>query len=278
MKRNEICKFKYRKETPVKSGFTELDKITSDWKNGELIVIGARPSMGKSAFSLSMIKNIAVDTNTPVALFSLEMSMNQLAHRFMINVSGVENVDSSNEDELSLLNEAEKQLDNAPIFVDDSPSLSVNELRTRAFHLVREHQIKLIMIDYLQLMNASGMLFSNREEEVSTITRSLKALAKELNIPIIAFSQLNRGVENREGIEGKCPQLRDIRESGSIEQDADMICFIHRPDYYRVFEDCKGNDLRGKALIIVAKNRNGQTGDALLKFSPEICRFQNIDE
>ena len=278
MKRNEICKFKYRKETPVKSGFTELDKITSDWKNGELIVIAARPSMGKSAFALSMIKNIAVDINTPVALFSLEMSMNQLACRFMINVSGVKNVDSSNEEELSLLNEAEKQLDNAPIFIDDTPSLSVHELRTKAFRLVREHQIKIIILDYLQLMNASGMTFGNREEELSVITRSLKALALELNIPIIAFSQLNRVVESCEGFEGKRPQLNDLRKLGSIEQDADMVCFIHRPDYYRIFEDGEGNDLHGMAEIIVAKNRNGQIGYALLKFSPEIHRFQNIDK
>ena len=180
--------------------------------------------------------------------------------------------------EQSLLNEAEEQVNNAPIHLDDTPVLSIYELRTRAFRLVREYQIKLIVIDCLQLMNASGTTFGNREEEVSVITRSLKALAMELNIPIIAFSQLNRGKEAREGIEGKRPQLSDLRESGTIEQDADIICFVHRPEYYKIYQDEKGNDLRGMAEIIVAKNRNGQTGNVLLKFLGATSRFQNKEE
>ena len=171
-----------------------------------------------------------------------------------------------------------KELYDAPLYVDDTPSLSVFELRTKARRLVREHGVKIIIIDYLQLMNASGMSFGSRQEEVSTISRSLKGLAKELNIPIIALSQLNRGVESREGIDGKRPQLSDLRESGAIEQDADMVCFIHRPEYYKIFQDEKGNDLHGMAEIIIAKHRNGAVGDVLLRFRGEFARFQNPDD
>ena len=171
-----------------------------------------------------------------------------------------------------------KDLIDAPLYVDDTPSLSVFELRTKARRLVREHNVKIIIIDYLQLMNASGMAFGSRQEEVSTISRSLKGLAKELNIPIIALSQLNRGVENREGIEGKRPQLSDLRESGAIEQDADMVCFIHRPEYYKIYQDDHGNDLRGMAEIIIAKHRNGAVGDVLLRFKGEYTRFQNPED
>ena len=163
----------------------------------------------------------------------------------------------------------------APLYVDDTPSLSVFELRTKARRLVREHGVKIIIIDYLQLMNASGMSFGSRQEEVSTISRSLKGLAKELNIPIIALSQLNRGVENREGEEGKRPQLSDLRESGAIEQDADMVCFIHRPEYYKIYTSADGSDLRGMAEIIIAKQRNGPIGTVNLVWMPEYTRFVN---
>jgi len=166
----------------------------------------------------------------------------------------------------------------APIYIDDTPSLSVFELRTKARRLVSEHGVKIIMIDYLQLMNASGMSYNSRQEEVSTISRSLKQLAKELNIPIIALSQLNRGVESREGIEGKRPQLADLRESGAIEQDADMVCFIHRPEYYKIYQDEKGRDLRGMAEIIIAKHRNGAVGEVLLRFMKEFARFSDQDD
>lgn len=280
MRKLSIFNYKYEKEKVVESGFPELDKVTFGWKNGELIVIGGRPAMGKTAFGISMIRNIAILNRIPVAFFSLEMSSVQFMNRFLSNVSGVE----VNQDELyskqehRLLDDAEKIIEDAPVFLDDTPSLSVHELRTKASRLVREHQIKLIIVDYFQLLNASGMAFGNREEEIGVITRSLKALAKELNIPIIAFSQLNRSVENREGIEGKRPQLSDLRDSGSIEQDADMICFIHRPEYYKILQDDKGNDLHGMAEIIVAKNRNGKMGDARLRFLGATSRFQNIDE
>ena len=277
MKKLGIFKYEYVGERAIQSGFTELDKITFGWKKGELIVIGGRPAMGKTALAISLVRNIAILNRTPIAYFSLEMSTVQFMNRFLSNVSNVEinHVESYTKKEQALLDNAEKIIEDAPIFLDDTPALSVQELRTKASRLVREHQVKLIIIDYLQLMNASGMIYSNREEEVSVITRSLKALAMELNIPIIALSQLNRR-ENCEGIDGKRPQLSDLRESRTIEQDADMICFIHRPEYYRIFQDEKGNDLHGMAEIIVAKNRNGKMGDTLLKFSSQIARFDNI--
>lgn len=277
MKKLGIFKYEYVGERAIQSGFTELDKITFGWKKGELIVIGGRPAMGKTALAISLVRNIAILNRTPIAYFSLEMSTVQFMNRFLSNVSNVEinHAELYSEKEQALLDDAEKIIEDAPIFLDDTPALSIQELRTKASRLVREHQVKLIIIDYLQLMNASGMSYSNREEEVSVITRSLKALAMELNIPIIALSQLNRR-ENREGIDGKRPQLSDLRESRTIEQDADMICFIHRPEYYRIFQDEKGNDLHGMAEIIVAKNRNGKMEDTLLKFSSQIARFDNI--
>lgn len=273
----------------IASGFHALDSMTSGWQNSDLVILAARPAMGKTAFALSMAKNMAVDQNIPVAFFSLEMSNVQLVNRMIVNVCEIkgEKIKSGQltDYEWAQLDNRIKQLYGAPLYVDDTPSLSVFELRTKARRLVREHGVKVIMIDYLQLMNASGMSFGSRQEEVSTISRSLKGLAKELNIPILALSQLNRGVENRGGGEGisamidaKRPQLSDLRESGAIEQDADMVLFIHRPEYYRIFEDQNGRDLRGMAEIIIAKHRNGAVGDVLLKFRGEFARFQNPDE
>ncbi len=172
-----------------------------------------------------------------------------------------------------------KHLYSAPLFIDDTPSLSIFELRTKARRLVREHQVKIIIIDYLQLMNASGMKFGSREQEVSMISRSLKQLAKELNIPIIALSQLNRSVESREGRDGKRPQLSDLRESGAIEQDADIVCFIHRPEYYtKSGEDAQGNDIRGLAEFIVAKHRSGSVDDVKMRFRARFARFENWED
>ncbi len=266
----------------LSSGFDRLDKMTSGWQNSDLIIIAARPAMGKTAFVLSMAKKMAVDLRIPVAMFSLEMSNVQLVNRMIVNVCEIpgEKIKSGQlaPYEWGQLDSKITQLYDAPFYVDDTPSLSVFELRTKARRLVREHGVKIILIDYLQLMNASGMSFGSRQEEVSTISRSLKGLAKELNIPIIALSQLNRGVESREGNEGKRPQLSDLRESGAIEQDADMVCFIHRPEYYRIYQDEKGRDLRGMADIIIAKHRNGAVGDVLLRFRSEFARFQDPDE
>lgn len=266
----------------IASGFHDLDKMTSGWQNSDLVILAARPAMGKTAFALSMAKNMAVDAKVPVAFFSLEMSNVQLVNRLIVNLCEIEGEKIKSGQlqphEWGQLDYKIRDLYGAPLYVDDTPSLSVFELRTKARRLVREHGVKVIMIDYLQLMNASGMSFGSRQEEVSTVSRSLKGLAKELNIPILALSQLNRGVESREGNEGKRPQLSDLRESGAIEQDADMVLFIHRPEYYRIYADEKGRDLRGRAEIIIAKHRNGAVGDVLLTFKGQYARFQNIDD
>jgi replicative DNA helicase len=277
------------KMSGVQCGFTDLDKITQGWQKGDLVIIAARPSMGKTAFVLSMIKNMAVNYKTPVAIFSLEMPNIQLVNRLIMNVTQLEGEKIRSgrlaPHEIEQLDIMINELYGAPIYIDDTASLSVFELRSKARRLVREHNIQCIFIDYLQLMNASGMMkfSSSRENEVSMISRNLKALAKELNIPIVALSQLNRKVEDRTGTgkEGptvRLPQLSDLRESGAIEQDADIVCFIHRPEYYKIFEDEYQHDLRGKAQIIVAKHRNGKTGDVLLEFVDKFARFQNLNE
>jgi replicative DNA helicase len=266
----------------VTSGFHTLDKITSGWQKSDLIIIAARPAMGKTAFILSMAKNIGVDHNIPIAVFSLEMSNVQLVNRLIMNVCQLEGEKIKNgqldRHEWEKFDRDITQLMDAPIYIDDTPSLSVFELRSKARRLVRENKIQIVVIDYLQLMNASGMSFQSREQEVSIISRSLKGLAKELDIPIIALSQLNRGVEGRSGYDGKRPQLSDLRESGAIEQDADMVCFIHRPEYYKIYTDNSGNSVVGLAEIIVSKHRNGAVGDVQLKFKSEFAKFMNKDD
>lgn len=266
----------------LSSGYHQLDAMTSGWQNSDLIIIAARPAMGKTAFVLSMAKNMAIDMKIPVAVFSLEMSNVQLINRLISNVCEIDSkkIKSGQLEpyEWQQLDQRMTLMYDTPLYLDDTPSLSVFELRTKARRLVHEHDVKMIIIDYLQLMNASGMGFGSRQEEVSTISRSLKGLAKELNIPIIALSQLNRDTEKREGLEGKKPQLSDLRESGAIEQDADMVCFIHRPEYYKIYEDEKGRDLHGMAQIIIAKHRNGAVGDVLLKFKAEHTKFINPED
>ena len=268
--------------TGVPTGYHKLDDITSGWQPSDLVIIAGRPAMGKTSFALSMAKNIAADYQVPMAFFSLEMSNVQLVNRLISNACEIQGSKILNgqlqPDEWDRLDKRVNNLLGAPLYVDDTPGLSVFELRTKARRLVREHGVKIIMIDYLQLMNANGMRFSSRQEEVSVISRSLKGLAKELDIPILALSQLNRGVESREGLEGKRPQLSDLRESGAIEQDADMVLFVHRPEYYHIYQDDNGRDLRGMAQIIIAKHRKGATGDVLLTFRGEFTRFENPED
>lgn len=260
------------------TGYPKLDKMTSGWQNSDLIIIAARPAMGKTAMVLSMCKNMAVEFNTKVAIFSLEMSRLQLVNRLIQNVCEIEGEKIKSgrlsDREWNQLLSRIGTLQSAPIFIDDSPGLSILELRTKARRLVREKGVQFIVIDYLQLMNASGMKFGSREQEVSMISRSLKELAKELNIPIIALSQLNRSVESRS--EDKRPQLSDLRESGAIEQDADIVCFIHRPEYYLhgAARD-EAPELRGKAEFIIAKHRSGSVGDVDLRFRGQYARFEN---
>lgn len=259
------------------SGFKKLDEFTSGWQKSDLVIIAARPAMGKTALVLSMAKNMAVNYKLPIGVFSLEMSNVQLVNRLIVNVCQIEGekIKSGRLDdhEWERLDSKIKELYDAPIYVDDTPSLSIFELRTKARRLVREHGVQMLVIDYLQLMNASGMNYGSREQEVSMISRSLKGLAKELNIPIIALSQLNRGVESRQG-EGKRPQLSDLRESGAIEQDADIVCFIHRPEYYKITEDEHGSTA-GLAEIVISKHRNGPTGIVRMRFENEFALFKD---
>ena len=268
----------------LETGFHELDKITSGWQNSDLIIIAARPAMGKTAFVISMAKNMAVEYNTKIAIFSLEMSNLQLVNRLISNTCEITGDKIKNgqltQPEWDQLMTRIQSLTSTPLYVDDTPSLSVLELRTKARRLVREHNIQLIIIDYLQLMNATGMKFGSREQEVSMISRSLKQLAKELNIPIIALSQLNRGVESRQITDNnRRPQLSDLRESGAIEQDADIVCFIHRPEYYiKSGFDAENKDIRGLAEFIIAKHRSGGVGSVDLRFVKTYARFQNWND
>lgn len=265
----------------LETGYYDLDKVTSGWQQSDLIIVAARPAMGKTALVLSMAKNMAVNYNTPVAIFSLEMSNLQLVNRLISNVCELESEKIKSgqlsQIEWDKLMTKIKQLYSAPLYIDDTPSLSVFELRTKARRLVREHHVKIIIIDYLQLMNASGMKFGSREQEVSMISRSLKQLAKELSIPIIALSQLNRSIENR--TDGKRPQLSDLRESGAIEQDADIVCFIHRPEYYLKHDvEGDGSDIKGLAEFIIAKHRSGSVADVKMRFRAQFARFENWDD
>ncbi|PIF05291.1 MAG: replicative DNA helicase [Draconibacterium sp.] len=276
----QIEKAKNQKEglSGVPSGFTALDRITSGWQRTDLIIIAARPSMGKTAFVLSMARNMAVDHNKRVALFSLEMSSLQLVTRIISSETelGSQKLKSGQlEDwEWEHLNRKIGTLDEAPIFIDDTPALSIFEFRAKCRRLKMQQNIEAVIVDYLQLMTAGSDMRGSREQEVSTISRSLKAIAKELDLPIIALSQLNRSVESREG---KRPQLSDLRESGAIEQDADIVVFIHRPEYYGIDEDDSGNSLRGIAEIIIAKHRNGATGDIHLAFKKELAKFSDME-
>ncbi len=262
----------------IASGYTELDKITSGWQNGDLVILAARPAMGKTAFALSMAKNMAIDNGIPVGFFSLEMSRMQLGMRLLSNVSEIPGEKLKTGQlapyEWQQLDAGMAKFFGKPLYIDETPSLTIFEFQTKARRLVREHGVKVIMIDYLQLMDAGDSRIGNRQEAVSMISRSLKQMAKELNIPILALSQVNREGSKREGDEGKRPQLTDLRESGAIEQDADLVIFIHRPEYYHL----GGEEKRGLAEIIIAKHRNGATGIVELKFIHSFAAFRNITD
>ena len=268
--------------TGVPSGYYRLDAMTAGWQPSDLIIIAGRPAMGKTSFGLSMAKNIAADYKVPIGFFSLEMSNEQLMSRMISNVCEIEGSKilsgQLRRDEWDRLDKRVNHLLDIPMYVDDTSGLSVFELKTKARRMVRENGVKIIMVDYLQMLNANGMRFSNRQEEISKITECLKNLSKELNIPVVALSQLNRGVENREGLEGKRPRLSDLRESGAIEAYADVVLFVHRPEYYHIYNDDNGRDLHGMAQIIIAKHRKGATGDVLLTFRGEFTRFENPEE
>jgi len=264
----------------VPSGFTHIDRTTLGWQPSDLIIIAARPSMGKTAFVLSMARNVAIDYEKPVAFFSLEMSSLQLMMRLIVSESGLNSQDVRNgqltPEQWKHLETSIKPLASASLFIDDTPALSIYEFRSKARRLKTQYDIQLIVIDYLQLMTGNNDTRGNREQEVASISRSLKAIAKELNIPIIALSQLNRSVESRGG--SKRPQLSDLRESGAIEQDADIVAFIHRPEYYGLNQDEDGLPTAGMAEIIIAKHRNGEVKTIKLRFRKEQVRFVDYDE
>ncbi|KAA9327586.1 replicative DNA helicase [Hymenobacter busanensis] len=268
--------------TGVPSGFTALDRVTSGWQPSDLVIIAARPGMGKTAFVVSAMRNAAVEFKKPVAIFSLEMSSIQLVNRL---ISAEAELDSEKikkgnlaDYEWAQLNHKIASLSAAPIFIDDTPALSIRELRTKCRRLKAHHDIQMIIIDYLQLMTGNsdgGKGAGNREQEIASISRALKGIAKELNVPVLALSQLSRSVETRGG--DKRPQLSDLRESGSIEQDADMVIFLYRPEYYKITEDEMGNPTQGMGEVIIAKHRNGSLENVQLKFIGRFTKFGDLD-
>ena len=264
--------------TGVPSGFTDLDRITSGWQKSDLIIVAARPGMGKTAFTLSLARNAALDYQKPVAIFSLEMSNVQLTQRLISMEASITSkklrTGQLEEDEWGPLQQAIESLSEVPIFIDDTPAINVFELRAKCRRLKMQHGIEMVIVDYLQLMSAGpDSKKGNREQEISSISRALKGLAKELDIPVIALSQLSRAVENRGG--SKRPMLSDLRESGAIEQDADIVTFIYRPEYYELDEDPA---TKGLAEIIISKHRNGALATINLQFVDEFAKFENRDE
>lgn len=268
--------------TGVPSGFKELDALTGGWQKTELVIIAARPGMGKTAFVVSAMRNAAVDHQRPVAIFSLEMSSTQLMLRM---ISAEAELDSEKlrkgtlqQHEWEQLHHRITKLSSSNIFIDDTPALSILELRAKCRRLKAQHDIQMVIIDYLQLMtgDAGSGVSNSREQEIATISRSLKNLAKELEVPVIALSQLSRAVETRGG--NKRPQLSDLRESGSIEQDADMVMFLYRPEYYKIMEDENGNSTEGVGEVIIAKNRAGITETVQLRFVGKYTKFANLGE
>lgn len=265
----------------IPSGFKSIDKATGGWQPSDLIIIAARPAMGKTAFLLSMARNMAVDLEIPVALFSLEMASVQLIMRMIASETRISSEKlrkgTLSEEEWERLFSNVSNLEKAPLYVDETPALSIFDFRAKCRRLVMQHGVKIIMVDYLQLMtaNTGNKSGGNREQEISTISRSLKAIAKELNVPVIALSQLSRSVENRPG---KRPQLSDLRESGAIEQDADIVSFIYRPEYYKIatWEDDTPSD--NQAELIIGKHRNGSTEDIRLSFNASVAQFADLSE
>lgn len=262
----------------VPTGFPELDKVTSGWQKSDLIIIAARPAMGKTAFILSMARNASIDFKKPVAVFSLEMGDVQLLTRLMVAESCLDSTKIKTGQlstiEWKHLQDSIVPLSEAPLYIDDTPALSIFEFRSKARRLKAQYDVQMIIIDYLQLMTGPADSKGNREQEVASISRSLKSIAKELNVPIIALSQLSRSVETRGG--NKRPQLSDLRESGAIEQDADIVAFIYRPGYYNIKHDEEGKEYsEGAAEIILAKHRNGSLANVRLRFIPERAKFEN---
>lgn len=271
--------------TGVPSGFTDLDRITGGWQASDLVIIAARPAMGKTAFVLTCARNATVQFKRPAVVFSLEMSSVQLVNRLISGEAEIEQekIRKGNlaEWEWQQLHSKIGGLTEAPLLIDDTPALNIFEFRAKCRRLKAQYDIQLIIIDYLQLMHGKGEGQSgggNREQEIGSISRALKSVAKELNVPVLALSQLSRAVESRPGVNGKRPMLSDLRESGSIEQDADMVLFLYRPEYYGITEDEQGRSQAGVGEVIIAKHRNGETGIVPLRFIGKYVKFADLEE
>ncbi|HET6541475.1 MAG TPA: replicative DNA helicase [Chryseolinea sp.] len=287
IKRIEDLRQRNEDVTGVPSGFAGLDRVTYGWQNTDLIILAARPAVGKTAFALNLARNATMHPSkpTPVAMFSLEMSAGQLVQRILSAESEIwlEKIARGKMEEYEmkqLYARGIQRLSQAPLFIDDTPALNIFELRAKSRRLKNKHNIGLIIIDYLQLMSGTGEnRNANREQEISNISRNLKSLAKELNVPIIALSQLSRAVEQRGAKEGsRIPQLSDLRESGAIEQDADMVMFLYRPEYYDINSNAEGENIRGLTEVKIAKHRNGSLETVKLRALLHIQKFTNWDE
>jgi len=268
----------------VFSGFVELDRLTSGWQKSELVVIAGRPSMGKTSLALSCAINAAINYNKPVVIFSLESSNTTVINRLISNCTEVEHekLRKGKMEDWGWLQIHSKigKLEQAPLIIDDTLPLDIAKFAEKCRNLKEEHDIQLIIVDYLQLMKGiggDGKGINDRWQEIGSISRTLKSVAKELNVPVIALSQLSRAVENRP-YSSRRPMLSDLSESGSIEQDADVVLFLYRPEYYGITEDENGNPTHGIGEVIVAKNRNGETGTARLTFVGKFMKFENLDQ
>ena len=275
----EVARDAETKMSGVPSGFVELDRITNGFQRSDLVILASRPGMGKTALALTLARNMAVDHKQPIAFFSLEMSSVQLVTR-LISAETQLNSDKLRKGDLQdfewqQLNTKIRGLEDAKIFIDDTPGLTIFELRAKCRRLKAQNDIQMIFVDYLQLMVGTQDSKGNREQEISQISRSLKALAKELDVPIMALSQLSRAVETRAG--DKKPILSDLRESGAIEQDADIVLFIYRPEYYGFSGDEDEGSTAGLAQVNIAKHRNGATGEIQLRFIKDFAKFADLD-
>lgn len=271
--------------TGVPTGFTGLDRITGGWQKQDLVIIAARPAMGKTAFVLTCARNATVDFQKPTVVFSLEMSSVQLVNRLISGEAEIEQekIRKGNlqEWEWQQLHSKIGRLTEAPLLIDDTPALNIFEFRAKCRRLKSQYDIQLVIVDYLQLMHGKGeggKGGGNREQEIGSISRALKSVAKELDVPVLALSQLSRAVESRPGLQGKRPMLSDLRESGSIEQDADMVLFLYRPEYYGITEDEQGRSQAGIGEVIIAKHRNGETGIVPLRFIGKFVKFTDLEE
>jgi replicative DNA helicase len=258
----------------ISSGFKPLDELTGGWHGSDLILIAGRSSMGKTSLAVSMMVNTSIKQGIPAAIFSLESSKKRILHRILSNICDIEVQKISNgdfnEEEEKRFSKGLKMLEDVPLFLDDTPGLSVEEFIEKGKKMISEDGVKIIMIDYIQLMTIHGIPFSSRPEELALVIRALKSFAMEYDVPIIALSQISR---DSQGPEGKRPQLSDLKRYINLEEDTDMVCFVYRPECYHIYTDPDGNDMHGIAQIILAKNRNGAKGDVNLRFAEECMKF-----